>query len=182
MMIAVTGTPGVGKTSVAKLLASRLGYRYETVADVAMRLGAAEEVDDEGELEIDVGALNRVNLPDTVVDGHLSHHMPADVVIVLRASPRLVAERLEKRGYDPEKLGENVEAELVDYVLIEALNAHESVLEVDTTGKTPNEVVDEILGLLRTGVRRRVGVVDWSKDFDEVSRYLRSWWGSDDVE
>ncbi|NPA47675.1 MAG: AAA family ATPase [Thermococci archaeon] len=171
MMIAVTGTPGVGKTTVAKLLASKLGYKYGSVRDIALRIGAAEKAGDE--LEIDVEALRSVRLEDTVVDGHLSHHMPADVVVVLRANPKVIAERLEERGYSSEKLGENVEAELVDVVLMEALENSERVIEVDTTGKTPEDVVEEILELLRSGTRRRVGVVDWSEVFDDVVRYLR---------
>jgi len=171
MMIAITGTPGVGKTTVAKLLAPKLGYKYESVRDIALRIGAAEEVGDE--LEVDVEALRNVRLEDTVVDGHLSHHMPADVVIVLRANPRVIAERLEGRGYSREKLGENVEAELVDVVLVEALENNGHVIEVDTTGKAPEDVVEEIIELLRSGTKRRVGIVDWSDVFDDVVTYLR---------
>ncbi len=176
MIIAVSGTPGVGKTTVSKLLSERLGYEYVSVREFALMKGAGEIVGDE--VEIDVDKLARLvekefSGKDVVIDGHLAHLLPADVVIVLRLHPSIVAERLKERGYPPEKLSENVEAELVDVILVEAVEGNENVLEIDTTGKSPEEVVDEVLSLLNSGVKKRVGVVDWSWAYDEVMEYLR---------
>ncbi|AIU70817.1 kinase [Thermococcus eurythermalis] len=176
MIIAITGTPGVGKTTVSKLLAERLGYEYVNLRDYALENDIGEMKGDELEVEVDELAYNferDFKGKDVVVDGHLSHFLPADIVIVLRAHPRLVGERLTERGYSKEKIGENVEAELVDVILVEALEENENVIEVDTTGKTPEEVVDEILELIEKGVKKRVGLVDWSEVYDEVIPYLR---------
>ncbi|AHL22639.1 adenylate kinase family protein [Thermococcus nautili] len=176
MIIAVTGTPGAGKTTVSKLLAQKLGYEYVSLRDYAMEKGIGEMKGDELEVEVDELAYNferDFKGRNVVVDGHLSHFLNADLVVVLRAHPKLIGERLTKRGYSREKVGENVEAELVDVILVEALEENENVVEVDTTGKTPEEVVNEILGLIEKGVRRRVGIVDWSEVYDEVIPYLR---------
>lgn len=176
MIIAITGTPGVGKTTVSKLLAERLGYEYVNLRDYALENCIGEMKGDELEVEVDELAYNferDFKGKDVVVDGHLSHFLPADIVIVLRAHPKLIGERLTERGYSREKIGENVEAELVDVILVEALEENENVIEVDTTGKTPEEVVDEILGLIEKGVKKRVGLVDWSEVYDEVIPYLR---------
>lgn len=175
MIIAVTGTPGVGKTTVSKLLSERLGYDYVSVKDFALERGLGEPAGDE--VEIDVDALAKeagaaFQGEDVVIDGHLSHHVPADLVVVLRLHPKDVAERLKARGYPRKKLAENVEAELIDVILVEALERNENVLEVDTTGKTPEEVVEEILALIDGGVKRRVGVVDWSNAYDDILPYL----------
>ena len=175
MIIAVTGTPGVGKTTVSKLLAEKLGYDYVSLRDYAIKRGIGEGTE-ELEVEVDELAYNferDFEGKNVVVDGHLSHFLPADIVVVLRAHPKLIGERLTERGYSREKVGENVEAELVDVILVEALEENENVVEVDTTGKTPEEVVNEILGLIEKGVRRRVGIVDWSEVYDEVIPYLR---------
>ena len=176
MIIAVTGTPGVGKTTVSKLLARKLGYEYVSLRDYAMERGIGEMKGDELEVEVDELAYNFERDfagKNVVADGHLSHLLKADLVVVLRAHPKLVGERLKARGYSEEKIGENVEAELVDVILVEALEENENVIEVDTTGKTPEEVVDEILRLIQKGVKRRVGIVDWSEVYDEVIPYLR---------
>ncbi|WP_297074349.1 adenylate kinase family protein [Thermococcus sp.] len=176
MIIAVTGTPGVGKTTVSKLLAQRLGYEYVNLRDYAMEKGIGEMKGDELEVEVDELVYNFERDfagKNVVVDGHLSHFLKADLVVVLRAHPKLVGERLKARGYSKEKIGENVEAELVDVILVEALEENGNVIEVNTTGKTPEEVVDEIIELIQKGVKRRVGVVDWSEVYDEVIPYLR---------
>ncbi|WP_456367591.1 adenylate kinase family protein [Thermococcus sp.] len=176
MIIAVTGTPGVGKTTVSKLLARKLGYEYVSLRDYVMERGIGEMKGDELEVEVDELAYNFERDfagKNVVADGHLSHFLKADLVVVLRAHPKLVGERLKGRGYSKEKIGENVEAELVDVILVEALEENENVIEVDTTGKTPEKVVDEIIGLIQKGVKRRVGIVDWSEVYDEVIPYLR---------
>ncbi|MDK2869853.1 MAG: adenylate kinase [Pyrococcus sp.] len=176
MIIAITGTPGVGKTTVARKLAEKLGCKYVNLRDFALEKGIGEVKGDELEVEVDELAYfveKEFKGKNVVLDGHLSHLMPADLVIVLRAHPKTIAERLKERGYSKDKIGENVEAELVDVILIEALDEHENVIEVDTTGKTPEEVVNEILNLINSGIKRRVGIVDWTKVYKEIIPYLR---------
>ena len=176
MIIAVTGTPGVGKTTVSKALAEKLGYEYVNLRDYAIEKGLGEMKGEELELDVDELAENfdrDFKNKNVIVDSHLAHYMPADLVIVLRAHPGLIAERLKERGYSKAKIGENVEAELVDVILVEALEENDNVVEVDTTGKTPEEVLEEILDLLRRGVKKRVGIVDWSDAYDSVLPYLR---------
>ena len=78
--MALTGTPGVGKTTVSSLLAD-VGYQVETVQDIAQRFGCIDDVDSEdGARPIDIDELNTQihsewkNNPikSIVIDGHLS--------------------------------------------------------------------------------------------------------------
>ncbi|MCD6140444.1 MAG: AAA family ATPase [Thermococcus sp.] len=181
MLIAVSGTPGVGKTTVAKLLAEKMGYDYVDLREFALKHGIGKIRGDELEIEVDKLAYyvkEKLNNRNAVLDGHLSHLMPVDQIIILRAHPKLIGERLKGRGYRKEKISENVEAELVDVCLLEALDENETIIEVDTTGKKPEEVVNEVLSLLERGIKRRVGIVDWSKVYDDVIPYLNL--GGDD--
>ena len=89
--LALTGTPGVGKTTISSLL-SDVGYQVETVQDIAERFGCIDDVDSEdGARPIDIDDLNEQihsewkNHPikSVVIDGHLSHLLPVDCVVVL---------------------------------------------------------------------------------------------------
>ncbi|NYT01208.1 MAG: AAA family ATPase, partial [Methanosarcinales archaeon] len=121
MHIALTGTPGTGKTTVAGLLPW-------PVVDVnaLVREGLHLGVDPErGCLEADMVALAaRIEeLPGeetTVLEGHFSHHF-APRAVVLRLHPRELRVRLAARGYSQEKIRENLEAEALDVVLVEAV-------------------------------------------------------------
>ncbi|ALV62574.1 AMP/CMP kinase AK6 [Thermococcus sp. 2319x1] len=181
MIIAISGTPGVGKTTVAKLLAEKLGYDYVDLKEFALKHGVGETKG--GELEVSIDELayyveRELKGKDVVLDGHLSHLMPVDQVIILRANPKLIGERLKERGYSKGKIAENVEAELVDVCLLEAIEENENIIEVDTTDKSPGEIVEEILTLLNRGIKRRIGIVDWTKAYDEIIPYLKL--GGDD--
>ena len=92
--LALTGTPGVGKTTISSLLAD-VGYQVETVQDIAERYGCIDDVDSEdGARPIDIDELNTQihsewkndPIKSIVIDSHLSHLLPVDCVVVLRCS------------------------------------------------------------------------------------------------
>ncbi|MCJ7463576.1 MAG: AAA family ATPase, partial [Thermoplasmata archaeon] len=97
--------------------------------------------------------------------GHFSHLLKPDVAIVLRCSPSVLEKRLKRKGWDEKKIRENVEAEAVDVVLVEALENVAEVCEIDTTHKKPGEVAKAIEDII-AGERNkyRAGNVDWSEE------------------
>jgi broad-specificity NMP kinase len=60
-------------------------------------------------------------------------------------------------------LWENLASEILDVCLVDALKVHgkEKVCELDVTGKSVEDVVNEILNILKGRGKCRVGVVDW---------------------
>ena len=99
--------------------------------------------------------------------GHLAHLMPCDHVVVLRTSPRVLRDRLEARGWPVAKVLENVEAEAVGVILVEAMELEPSVpvLEVDTTSSTSEETARRIaVALDGGGPGLEAGRVDWSEE------------------
>ncbi|MCK5234272.1 MAG: adenylate kinase family protein [Candidatus Aenigmarchaeota archaeon] len=144
MKILISGTPGAGKTSVSEILSERLGYRLVRINDFADEQGLAEGVDpvrgsrivDEEKLKAKVGDLSG----DIVLEGHLAHFCKGDVSVVLRARPDELERRLSLRKWTRKKIRENVEAEMLDVILTEAVEANENVVEIDTTGKSPDDV------------------------------------------
>ena len=69
---------------------------------------------------------------------------------------------MEKCGFEGAKLWENLSAEILDVCLIEAVQMQPGkVCELDVTGKTVEEVVNEILDVLERGKKCFSGIVDW---------------------
>lgn len=166
MRIAVTGTPGVGKTSTCSKVK---GVRIVHVNDLVDELGLASGYDRKRKTrEVDVSKLAKAvsSLGENILfEGHLSHLLKPDIAIVLRCSPKVLERRLRKKGWPDSKVRENVEAEAVDVVLIEAVENVSEVYEIDTTGMRPAQVARAIEDII-AGERKkyRVGNVDWSEE------------------
>lgn len=166
MRIAVTGTPGVGKTSTCSRVK---GVRVVHVNVLVDELGLASGYDRKRKTkEVDVAKLARAVTglgEDILLEGHLSHLLKPDLAIVLRCSPKVLERRLRKKGWPDSKVRENVEAEAVDVVLIEAIENVPEVCEIDTTKMKPGQAARAIESIL-AGERQkyRVGNVDWSEE------------------
>lgn len=166
MRIAVTGTPGVGKTSACTLVKSMPVLHVNDLVD---KYEASAGYDRKRKTkEVDVRKLAKAVAKlegDMILEGHFSHMLGPDVAIVLRCSPRILEKRLRKKGWDEKKVRENVEAEAVDVVLIEAVENVPEVCEIDTTDMKPVQVAKAIDSVI-AGERQkyRVGNVDWSEE------------------
>ncbi|RQG90585.1 adenylate kinase family protein [Natrarchaeobius chitinivorans] len=172
MRVAVTGTPGTGKTTATGLLEDRLGGGsvpdLETVHlnDVLETEELYTEVDAERESKVaDLEALSAwlEGRDDVVIESHLAHHFDADRVVVLRCHPEELEGRLRDRGEPEPKARENAESEALDVILAEAAEAHglESVYEIDTTDREPAAVADALEAVLAGDRGPSAGDVDF---------------------
>ena len=161
----MTGTPGTGKTTVAALLRYRV-LDINSLVRGGMNLGQDPE---RGCLEADMdalaGHLDSLESEETVIlEGHFSHHF-ADWAIVLRLSPAALRLRLEKRGYSQSKIRENLEAEALDVILVEAVDMCRRVDEIDTSGRSAAEVAAMIENIIEGRLHLPPGQADWLEDF-----------------
>ncbi len=136
--IIVTGSVGSGKTTFAKKLAKKLNYSY---LDVNALINEHNEVvtnyDKKRKTkEINTAQLNKLLSPllrksqGIIVDSHLSHYLPAsqvDLCIVCKCNLKEIKKRLKKRKYSPLKIRENLEAEIFDTCLVDALEKRHTV-------------------------------------------------------
>jgi adenylate kinase len=104
---------------------------------------------------------------DAILEGHISHLLPVDRIIVLRASPEVLRKRLEARGWSKAKIEENLEAEALDVILVEALERSDEVdvYEVDTTAMSPEMVADAIKQIIAGTDKYKPGSVDFSEAY-----------------
>jgi adenylate kinase len=166
MRIAVTGTPGVGKTSACAHVKSLPVY---SVNALAKEFEAVSGYDRKRRTkEVDARKLARRIAKmdgDMVLEGHFSHMLGVDIAVVLRCSPRVLAARLNSKGWAVSKVAENIEAEAVDVILVEAVGKVPVVCEVDTTKRTPEQVGRIIDRIAKGGSQKYpVGHVDWSRE------------------
>lgn len=171
--LVITGNPGVGKHTSAKLVAEKTGAEIIDINRVAIDNDAIRKRTSCG-LDVDVKKLNTIlarlikaRKKDLIIVGHLAPYVlkPAgiDLVAVLRRSPYELAVTLEKRGYSAEKTRENVASEILGVSLYDSLKAFgkRKIAELDSTGKTPAQTADEIIALLYKKLPSRTGIVDW---------------------
>lgn len=164
MKVAVTGTPGTGKTTATDRLESDLAVVHlnEVIREEGLVVGNDADRDT---LVADLDAVERrlADLDDVVIESHLAHRFGADRVIVLRCRPDRLAERLWARGEPPATVEENAESEALDLILAAAVERHgeEAVFEVDTTDRDPDAVAAELDAIIAGDREPAVGIVSF---------------------
>lgn len=182
MIIALTGTPGTGKTTVCGIIREHSQYRKQyTVIDLN-KLVLSEKLytgKDEARdtYEADMDKLEErmkqitSQIPagmDVIMESHLSHLLPADAIIVLRAHPVALRKRLGKRmDYSFSKVKENADAEALDVILVESAQRNKNVFEINTTEKNTLAVAKSVVSIIESLKQGKVpeeylpGKINW---------------------
>lgn len=182
MIIAITGTPGTGKTTVASILKKK-GFTVVDLKQVAFDNNFILGLDEERNSSIiDVKKLdkyikkNYFNKDLVFIEGHISHLLKCvDKIIILRLHPLKLKEILVKRDWKEDKIRENVEAEILDVILCEVADIHcqKNCFEIDGTKRSINDIVNCILELVdnkfKDITKYKIGEIDWS---DEILKDL----------
>ena len=186
-MLVVTGTPGTGKTAIAKSLARQIHANYLSLTALVKDERLYTMVDPQRQTRVVDMRRTREWLRKslkwskalTVLDTHLSDVAPRGCVgkvIVLRCHPRVLEKRLRSRGWKRVKVRENVLAEILDscYILASKYYGPGRVFQVDTSRTGLRNSVKECKAIL--GERCRVGcMIDWISVLDHeriLTRYL----------
>ena len=152
-VIIATGTPGTGKTTVARKLARKLGFVYIDVSKIITKKRLSEGFDRKRKSKIiDVNRLNHAlvnelkllakkhkskkKIKGVIIDSHLSHHLPSwhvDLCIVTRCEIKELHKRLKKKKFHEEKIKENLQAEIFSICHDEAKQLKHKIVVLDTT-------------------------------------------------
>lgn len=165
MRVALTGTPGTGKTTAANRAEIDLEVIHlnEVIrADPGLACGTDPSRES---VVADLDALHSrlADRNDVLFESHLAHHLPVDRVVVLRCHPEELRRRLQSRGWGEAKVTENVDSETLDMCLAEAVERHgtDHVYEVDTTDMSRAAVARELEAIVAGERNPGVGRVDF---------------------
>ncbi|MCL4372483.1 AAA family ATPase [Candidatus Parvarchaeota archaeon] len=144
MIIAISGTPGTGKHTLAKELAKKTNYGILDLNRILKKGNKEREVT----LKEVNEAFQKNKKDNLLVVSHLSHFIRSksiDFVIVLRTDPLILIKRLEKRGYTKEKIYDNALFEAMNGTCSEALKMKKKVFQINNTKNLKNTVKKAML-------------------------------------
>lgn len=143
-VIIVSGTPGTGKTFVARKLAKKFKFKYVDVKRIIPRHGLKDSYDkkrkswvvDEKKLAKVLEKMIKESKDSLVIDSHLSHFISpksVDLCVITKCNLKVLERRLKKKGYSKDKIRENMDSEIFDICLNEAKEIGHKIQVIDTT-------------------------------------------------
>ncbi|XP_006882647.1 PREDICTED: adenylate kinase isoenzyme 6-like [Elephantulus edwardii] len=164
--ILLTGTPGVGKTTLDKELASRSGLKYINVGDLAKEGQLYDGYDEEYDCPIldedrVVDELeNQMKEGGVIVDYHGCDFFPEcwfHIVFVLRTDSHILYKRLEIRDYNEKKLYDNIHCEIFQILYEEVMASYKEEIVHQLASNKPEDLEDNVNQILKW-------IEQWQKD------------------
>lgn len=177
MFVALSGTPGTGKTAVSTWLKTN-NIVVVSVNDIAYDNNYFSGIDEKRQSKIldlqkiDDHLKKHFSSEDIVIiEGHGSHHLLCvEKVILLRCHPKILQKRLQSRQWSTEKIVENCDAEALDIILCETVEYFQNkhIFEIDTSEKSVEDVGYDIMGIISNNFKAlkkyNIGKLDWSDE------------------
>ena len=143
LIVAITGTPGTGKSTFAKQLSRKLAScRVIEINSIAKRQGTYLPGKVFGSRIVNTKKLSEAMAKEirgtkrrvVIMVGHLVPDLDInpDITIVLRLDLKSLVRRLKSRGYPKEKIRENLISEAVDYCGANSREKFKNTYEIDS--------------------------------------------------
>lgn len=188
--IIISGTPGCGKTSVARKISSLIDAEIISLNELAISDKFSFEFDKERDTYIvdfeiflpfildKIKEIKNQNYKYLIIESHFSDIIPndyIDFVFILRCDPDKLIKRLKEKNYNIKKIMENVQAEIlgnsVNYFLQKKLTS--TLFEIDTTKLSIESVAKIIINIIidkKDVDNYYVGKINWLEKLFQEDR------------
>lgn len=176
MKIILSGTPGVGKHTMATIISSL--FDKAPIVDINkiilsenLLISSKREnhdVDIQKSFDFLTVLLSKKEYQDSIIVGHLAPYvidpLLVDLAVILRRSPYELRKIYEDRSYSQTKISDNMVAEILGIISYDALKNFEfsklSELEI-ATSILPSLSAQKIVNMYRDKKQRSFGSIDW---------------------
>jgi len=180
LKVVITGTPGVGKHTIAELLSTKM--EKIPILDINgiilsenLLISSPEngnnndnEVDIQKSYEFFTSLLYEDKFQKSIIVGHLAPYVInsdlVDFVVVLRRSPYELKKIYQERIYSESKTRDNINAEILGIISYDASQNFENskLCELENSGNLlPSLVAQSVLDLYLDSRSRSFGFIDW---------------------
>lgn len=165
--IVLTGFMGTGKTEVGKILAQRLGYTFldaDSIIEQEQKMSITEIFRQHGEpyfRDIESDVIRRLSERDRVVistgggavlrQENMDNLRKKGIIVCLTASPETILERTSNDNTRPLLQVEDPLKKIKELLEFRRPYYERSDIMVDTEGKSPIDVAEEIIERIRAG-------------------------------
>lgn len=157
MSIVITGNPGVGKHTITKEIAQKLGLATLDINEIARDAGLFEE-NAEDTNDVDTEKLKEIFKQESfcekhVIVGHLAPYVcdkkNIKMMIVLRRDPYELISIYKERGYSDRKTKDNTASEILGIIANDAKTKfQEKVFQIDISKKSIQKGVEEVADVI----------------------------------
>ncbi|KAL8633943.1 hypothetical protein Q9189_000188 [Teloschistes chrysophthalmus] len=147
--IIVTGTPGVGKTTLCESLTLSTNLKHLAINGIVKERNFHHGWDEQlkswivDEDKLLDAIEDEVKQGGHLIDWHACDLFPEswiDLVVVLRSDTATLYDRLKSRNYSERKLQENLDAEIMEVLLNEARDAFDAEMVIELLSNTTGDM------------------------------------------
>lgn len=157
----IAGVPGTGKSTIGRIVSRSMDAIFIDLPDVVKEKGLYTSYDPDTESYVVdlrrasnvIGSMIKIKREPVILSTHIifkPRSCNVQRVVVLRKNPIELIKVLEDRGYPKKKVAENISAELIDSLYIEALKkfGKHKVSQLDVTNLDASTAAERLLKII----------------------------------
>lgn len=166
--LVITGTPGVGKHTIAKNLSHRWNYKIIDINKIILQSKIYEENNLEHTLDVDVSLLAKLlqkkSFDKSIIVGHLAPYVldpnKIDKMIIIRRNPYELISIYQRRKYISKKIFDNLGAEILGVITYDSITKFgpKKICQIINSGKI-DQIIKKIVKCSKG--KMKINNIDW---------------------